>query len=513
MESDILCLISNQNRVLKTNDGRISSQDIISGTVWITLFVAGSKVLGFVRQMLAGMLFGTSRGYDAVIVALGPTDIVAGIIAGAFASIAVPIYIEEKRHNHHIEYARSLLTFTSIFLVLFGITLAIFPSFYIHIFAPTFEGEEFRMAENYLRIYSLLPLLNGWSNLFGSFLRAERMFFQYSVAQFSANLFLIPAMLVFYPFLKEGSYALSLEFGTGAIGLTAYLYGRKIWGKIPFGFGRGEIKHTFYLAIPLLLSSSVATINSVVDRAFASGLEVGSISSLNYSFTIVGMINGIITSGILTTSLTSLSENAVNFNGKAIVSQTRTIFESMIKILAPITAFTIVCADLIVKIIYQRGAFTAESTLMTASTLVAYSPMIITVPLTGILGNIYISKKQTLRLTLISVPMIFLNAYLDWILMIPLKQEGIAASSSIVSFLLLFLMIYDLGISGMRGFFSIKTILPIMTSIIYVIIFLFMLSKLNTLSRDLIAISVFLTLFTFFGRNEIRMVVKRFIKK
>ncbi len=498
--------------MLKTNSEKISSQDIISGTVWITLFVAGSKILGFVRQMLAGMLFGTSSGYDAVIVALGPTDIVAGIIAGAFASIAVPIYIEEKMHDHHREYARSLLTFTSIFLLLFGITLAAFPSFYIHIFAPTFKGDELKMAENYLRIYSILPLLNGWSNLFGSFLRAERMFFQYSVAQFSANIFLIPAMLLFYPLLKEGSYALSLEFGTGAIGLTAYLYGRKIWGRIPFGLDSTKIRHTFYLAVPLLLSSSVATINGVVDRAFASGLEVGSISSLNYSFTIVGMINGIITSGILATSLTSLSENEVNFNGKTIVSQTRAIFESMIKILAPITAFTIVCADLIVKIIYQRGAFTTESTIMTASTLVAYSPMIITVPLTGILGNIYISKKRTLKLTVISVPMIFLNAYLDWILMIPLKQVGIAASSSIVSFLLLFLMIYDLGISGMNGFFSIKTILPVLTSVIYVIIFLFALSKLSTVPRNIIAISVFLILFIFFGRNEIRMVVKRFIK-
>ncbi|MCL4408480.1 MAG: hypothetical protein M1521_07585, partial [Thermotogae bacterium] len=121
---------------------QMTSQDIISGTFWITVFVAASKLLGFVRQLLAGMLFGTSSGYDAVIIALGPTDIVAGIIAGAFASIAIPIYIEEKKHGEAVaeSYAKGLLTFTSLFLILFGITLAVFPNVYMKVFAPGFSG-------------------------------------------------------------------------------------------------------------------------------------------------------------------------------------------------------------------------------------------------------------------------------------------------------------------------------------------------------------------------------------
>ncbi len=493
----------------------VMSQDIISGTVWITIFVAASKLLGFVRQLLAGMLFGTSKGYDAVIIALGPTDIVAGIIAGAFALIAIPIYIEEKRRGEAeaTAYAKGLLTFTSLFLALFGITLVVFPNIYMKIFAPGFSGAQLRLAENYLRIYSLLPLLNGWSNLFGAFLRAERMFFQYSIAQFSTNLFLIPALLIFSPFMKEGAYALSLEFGTGAIGFVAYFYGRKIWGNFPFAkFSRGQMRKTFYFAAPLFLSSAVATINGVVDRAFASSLAIGSVSALNYSFTIVGMINGIMTAGILTSSLTSISESAVDFDRNAILKKTRMIFESIVKILAPITAFTIVASDVIVRIIYQRGSFTTESTAITSASLVAYSTMIITVPLIGILGNIYIAHKRTVRLTLISIPMIFINAYLDWILMIPFKQAGIAASSSIVSFALLFLILYDLGLEfKMTGFFSIKTILPVITSFVYVIVFLVPLSKMPSVPKYGLEFLIFLAMICFFGRKEIRMITSRFI--
>ncbi len=494
-------------------NNRMTSQDIISGTLWITVFVAASKLLGFVRQLLAGMLFGTSSGYDAVIIALGPTDIVAGIIAGAFASIAIPIYIEEKRHGGEATfYAKGLLTFTSLFLILFGITLAIFPGIYMKVFAPGFSGAQLSLAENYLRIYSLLPLLNGWSNLFGAFLRAERMFFQYSIAQFSTNLFLIPALLLFSPFMGEGAYALSLEFGTGAIGFVAYLYGRKIWGNFPFGkFSKDQMRKTFYFAAPLFLSSAVATINGVVDRAFASGLSVGSVSSLNYSFTIVGMINGIMTAGIITSSLTSISESAVAFDRDAILRKTRMIVESIVKILAPITAFTIVASDLIVRIIYQRGAFTTESTAMTSAALVAYSTMIITVPLSGILGNIYIAHKKTVRLTLISIPMLFINAYLDWILMIPFKQAGIAASSSIVSFALLFLILYDLGLEfKMSGFFSIKTLLPVIASFVYVVVFLVPLSKIPDIPKYGLEFVILLFMLFFFGRKEMKMIISKF---
>jgi putative peptidoglycan lipid II flippase len=501
--------MSHSSKLFNTN------QTIVAGTIWITVFVTGSKLLGFVRQLLAGMLFGTSSGYDAVIIALGPTDLVAGIMAGAFASVAIPLYLEEKNSNG-IEsaksYARGILTFTSVFLIIFGITLLIFPAFYVKIFAPGFHGETLKLAENYLRIYSLLPLLNGWANLFGAFLRAERMFFQYAVSQFATNIFLIPALLIFAPFMKEGAYALSLEFGTGAIAFFAYLFGRNIWKTFPFGkISSKQLLNVLLLASPLFLSSAIATINSVVDKAFASTLEIGSVSALNYSFTIVSMINGIIMAGLLTSSLTSISESATSMDYKALNQKTAMIIEAIIKILAPITALTIVSSEWIVRIIYQRGQFTQISTMMTSSALIAYATMIITVPLTTALSNIYIAKKRTLRLTMLGLSMIFINAYMDWILMMPFKQAGIAASSSIVSFIWVLLLVYDLGFEfKMHNLFSMKTILPSILSFFYVIVFLIPFAKIPSIPKLLSEIIIALLMVTFFGRKEIKMVFSRF---
>ncbi len=493
-----------------------TSQSIISGTLWITFFVIASKLLGFVRQLLAGMLFGTSAGYDAVIIALGPTDLVAGIMAGAFASVAIPLYIEQraaKGEKYAKDYSRGILTFTSLFLIIFGLTLYIFPDFYIKIFAPGFSGTSLKLAREYLKIYSVLPLLNGWANLFGAFLRAERMFFQYALSQFATNIFLIPVLLIFAPFMKEGAYALSLEFGTGAIALIAYLFGRNIWKTFPFGkFSPKQMSTVFYLALPLFFSSAIATINSIVDRAFASTLEIGSVSALNYSFTIVGMINGIITAGLLTSSLTSVSESATLMDDESLNRKTTMIIETIVKILAPITAFTIIASGWIVRIIYQRGEFNQSSAIMTSAALIAYSTMIITIPLTGALGNIYIAKKRTLRLTMLGLPMILINAYMDWILMMPFKQAGIAASSSIVSFIWVFLLIYDLGFEfKMRNIFSVKTILPVLSSILYILIFIFPLASIPGNSKLILELVLCVMMVIFFGRNELKIILSRFL--
>ena len=70
----------------KFQDSINKKQTIVAGTIWITLFTFGSKLLGFVRQMITGALFGTTRPFDAVIIAQQPAGFVATIIASSFAT-------------------------------------------------------------------------------------------------------------------------------------------------------------------------------------------------------------------------------------------------------------------------------------------------------------------------------------------------------------------------------------------------------------------------------------------
>jgi putative peptidoglycan lipid II flippase len=188
--------------------------------------------------------------------------------------------------------------------------------------------------------------------------------------------------------------------------------------------------------------------------------------------------------------------------------------EFFIKALAPITAFLIVAASWIVSVIYRRGAFNAESVQMTAMAVIGFSTMMITSPITGALGNIYIAKKRTWRLTFLSLPFILLNAYMDWVLMGPFKQGGIAASSSVVSFAWMIVLLIDLKYKfKISKLFSAKTILPLITSVIYVWLFVSPLAGLHSSEKLVLEILIAGVMVLFFTRNEARMILKRITRK
>ncbi len=491
-----------------------SHQTVIAGTIWITAFTFGSKLLGFVRQILTGALFGTTRGFDAVIIAQGPAGFISGIVASSFAIIAIPLYLEEKSKNggkSAKQFVRSILGFTSIFLILFGLALFFFPTIFVKIFAPGFPKSTLILASEYLRIFSILPLLTGLINLFGALLRAERMFFQYAFASFAFNFVTIPILWLLAPKMGTGAYAVSWVAGTIFVAFFLYLFGRQIWTVFPFSKPfTHQVLQAFYLASPLFLSIMIGTINSITDKAFASMLPVGSVSALAYSFMIVSMIVGLITFGLTTSSFTSISESASSMDDKSIGNKVRKANKLIIKALAPIVAFTIVAAPWIVAIIYQRGKFTQTSTINTSSAFIGYAIMILTIPINAMLGNVYIAKKHTLRLTILSIPFIMLNAGMDWWLMGPFKQAGIAAASSIVGVMWMITLAIDIKLHYKISYlFSAEIILPIVISAIYIWIFLFPLADLQSLEKLIIEMLTAGFIVLFFIRDEIKMILDK----
>ncbi len=490
-------------------------QTVVAGTIWITLFTFGSKLLGFVRQMITGALFGTTRPFDAVIIAQQPAGFIATIIASSFATIAIPLYLEEKSKNGDEsarQFARSLLSFISIFLIIFGVALFLFPTIFVRIFAPGFPKSTLILASKYLKIFSIFPLLTGLVNMFGTFLRAERMFFQYSFATFTFNIFAIATLVLLAPTMGAGAYAMAFVIGNIFIALFSYLFGKRIWTAFPFSKPfTPQVLKAFYLASPLFISIMVGTINSIIDKAFASMLPIGTISALTYSFAIVTVVVSLVSTGIISSSFTSISESASFLDDTSIKDKARRVNELIINALSPIAAFSIAAAPWIIAIVYQRGQFTHLSTLNTSTALIGYAPMILTMPINAMLANIYIAKKHTLRLTLLSIPFILLNAAGDYLLMGAFKQAGIAAASSIVGIVWAITLTMDLKFHyKISHLFSSKIILPIILSIIYVYIFMFPLANIQNFYKLIMEIAVSTAMVLFFVRNEVGMMLKKF---
>ncbi|MCW1300783.1 MAG: hypothetical protein OH363_05785 [Candidatus Parvarchaeota archaeon] len=103
---------------------------------------------------------------------------------------------------------------------------------------------------------------------------------------------------------------------------------------------------------------------------------------------------------------------------------------------------------------------------------------------------------------------------MDWVLMGPFKQGGIAASSSVVSFAWMIVLLIDLKYKfKISKLLTTKMILPVITSAIYVYLFILPLSVLHSDEKLALEILIAGVMTLFFTRKEMKMILERITRR
>jgi len=482
---------------------RISrSSSVAVGTLAILTFSIISKGMGFFREMLIAGLFGTSGNLDAVFIAMTPATTLSSIVAGALASIFVPIYhsIRNEDPLRSKKYAGAVFLAGSAVFLSMGIVFLLIPDLVIRLFAPGFSEETIAYAARKLRFLSIYPLIGGLENLLGTLLKASRRFIQFGISQLIFNVVAIPVILFTSPFLSEASYILAWIVGNA---LTVLLYALQSRDLFVLKFDRGtRIVETLTLSLSLVLSGSLSLINGMVDKAFVSLLPPGRVSSLQYAHTLLGLITFVVTA-FLMTSYTELSEFIVSGEREKTRERLRKTVTSSLNIALPLAVWVISMAEPLVRFIYQRGEFDADSTRLVSMALIGYGALIVISPVSYTCSSYFIARRKVRFITLISFISIMLNVLFDWLLLEPLGHAGIAASTSLVS--LNSTVIYNLLIrkEGMN-FMPFRRIMLLLTCAVSLYLFVFALKYFSTtLLWLLLGNVIFFAFFLFSARSEI----------
>jgi putative peptidoglycan lipid II flippase len=497
---------------LKKNINKIKGilskpQNVATGTISILIFTIISKALGFIREMVVAANFGTSWRLDALIVAMDPATTLGGIVTGAIASMMVPIYIGEKRKKDPEKitaYTTQILFISSLLLIGFGVLFSIFPELFVRIFAPKFSGEEFEYAVRKMRIIGFLPFIQGFHSLATSLLNAEKKYMLASMIQLVFNIVTIPSIIIFAPFFSEASYLFAFIIGTLGVDLALlYVLRKKINLKlITESFRNPAIRETIILALPLLLSGSLGIINGIVDKAFASSLDSGSISALRYAQTIRAMISSLIIGSLMTTVFTELSETSVNKNKIALENRLKKTSNDLLNFMVPLTFWMILMARNLIRLLYERGEFTSESTNMVTLAFIGYSMTLIISPVSNLLMKVFTSHRKTKIPLLITTISIILNFVFNSLLIKRFGILGLTLSTSFVSLVNLIVLniiqkrTFDITFLKKR-----ETVIILSSSIAVFTIFFLLKSHLNTVIWLILANSGFLVLFIYLNRK------------
>jgi len=268
-----------------------------------------------------------------------------------------------------------------------------------------------------------------------AFLNAKEHFAAPELSGILWNLFFIASAVLLAK--KLGIYSLAIGVSAGALLqiVMQYPYLRKfgIRYHLTLDLGHPAIATAKRLFTGALIATSIVPINSFVGRIIASYLPHGEVASLSYAFRIFILPFSLFAVPVYTVMFSKLSKL---FHDNDMQDFKAHIDSSVVLIcvtLIPATILLCATGDLCVKILYERGAFTATDTAMTNRALFGYSVGLLFYALSISFVRIFNAMHDMRTPALIGITAIVLNAFIASILMVPFRNLGISLTTSIVS--------------------------------------------------------------------------------
>lgn len=332
-----------------------------------------SKLLGFGREIIVAALFGTGQVIGAFRVAQAGTAVPINFLTSdSLNSAFIPLY--KKYQIESLTKAQNLFfTLLGIFGVLSLIlTLGLWyaATSWVKLLAPGLESETAALASRMIQIMGLGIPFYIFSALFNFLSVAHNDFSPMAVRPIIQNLGLIGGALAAYLFKDPLYFAWSFAVSFAVFSLW------NIWRAISVGhtkrpenFNWPESRSlllAFWLTLrPLLLLPFFLQGNIVVERMVASLIGLAAISSLDYARFITETIILLISVPIAFAGLSQWS----GLDSETIRKKLKKILPVLLIVSIPTSLFLSIHAQLLVTIVYARGAFDAESTRITGEIL------------------------------------------------------------------------------------------------------------------------------------------------
>ncbi len=427
---------------------------LVKSTFIIMVITVVSKIFGFLRETTFVKFFGLTINADAYNMASTLPNIIFISIALCFANSFVPVYSnlynrkEEKKANLFTSSVINILVIFSLVATFLGI---VFTGPIVRILTlGSYKGKLLDLTVMQARIMFLMFIFVILSYFFSAFLNARMSFIVPQFAGIPMSLAVIASIVFFSP--KYGIAAVSIGTVIGSA-LQVMIMLPALRGKLKYypvlGIDNENTRHMFRMALPVLCGSVVHQANSLFDRMLASRLGAGNVSAIKYANMLMGFVLGVIIMAIATVVYSQLSklhslEHKISFN--RVVKRALAILTI---ILLPLTVGSIIFCQDIIRIVYQRGAFDAGATKVTAAIFAFYALGMIPMGINEVMTRAFYAIKNSktpLKVGLVSVS---INVVLNLVLIRFLQARGLALASALSltfsSFALCFLLSKHIG--------------------------------------------------------------------
>lgn len=325
------------------------------------------KLAAFARDWLVALRFGAGDDLDAFLVALIIPSYAVAVLAHSFGPAFVPTYIRLTHQDGAPRAGRlvgSVLVGGPALLLSVTLALALAARWLLPLVGTGFDAPKLALAQSLFYIVAGIIAASGISGIFGAVLNAEEHFVITAVAPLA-----VPTTTVVVFWLGQerfGIFALAVGTMAGFLvecALLAVVTARR--GLLPrprWGGLDAHLKHVGAQYVPVVVGSLLMSSSLVVDQAMAASLGSGSVSILSYGNKIVALVLGMVAASLSTVLFPRFSRLIAQGQWDELERTFRGFCRVIFITAAPAVALLVAGSEPLIRLIFQRGAFTPETT-------------------------------------------------------------------------------------------------------------------------------------------------------
>ncbi|MFQ5638472.1 MAG: murein biosynthesis integral membrane protein MurJ [bacterium] len=427
-----------------SKSGRVLSSMVSVGGLSLVVSIAA-----FVKELVVAHQFGTSDAMDAFLIAFLLPSLAMNILAGAFQAAFIPEYISVREQQGKVQAMQlfsNVLYFYLILLIGFSVLLLLASPLLIPILGSSFNPGKIALSQSLFLILIPILLLTGLIKAWGSLLNAGEHFRLSAISPMITHAAAILVLLGLGGVWGIHALASGIIFGC-FLESSVFIYTMRSQGYLFFPRFNAVDDSTRRIVrqyIAMILGSLFMGSTTFVDQAMAAMIGPGSVAALGYGNKGTLFIVGVSSIGLSTVILPHFSKQVAMTDWKA-VRQTMLGYSRLIFIVSvPFTLGLIYFSEPIIRLVFERGAFTNTDTQLVGQIQAFYFPQI-PFYILGILGVRLLSalgKNQILMI--IGAVNLVANVIGNYVFMQYWGLAGIALSTSIVYVLSMFLTFLSL---------------------------------------------------------------------
>jgi putative peptidoglycan lipid II flippase len=431
----------------------------------VSAAVMASRVLGLLREMMFAGLFGGSRWMDCFYLAFKVPNLLRDLFAeGALSQAFVTTFSKKLKSDGEAQawqLANKMMTLAAVFMS--GVTLAgiVSAPWIVELLTAlsrsgstprNYNPEEIALTVTMVRVMYPFILLVSLAALVMGMLNARNVFGMPALSSCFFNLgsMIGGAAIGWWMDPNWGKQSL-VGFSIGVVigglaQLTCQFPALRAVGYrfvADFRWRDSGVRRILRLMLPAVIASSVVQVNVVINAIFAFGVGEGAVSWLSYAFRLMQLPIGVFGVAVATVTLPALSRAALNGIGEEFRPTLAKGLRLVCFLVLPCSIGLALLAEVIVSVLYERGAFDAHDRVQTAAALRAYGyGLLFYAGLKVLQPAFYAIEKRWLPM-FTSILALAINLGFNWLFVFVLRwgHASLALTTSIsatLNFLVLF---------------------------------------------------------------------------